>query len=285
MSGPNDSNMDARLRGHASVSERRWAILQAIEQNRWMSVHDLKDRFNLSEVSIRRDLDYLARQGLIQRVHGGAQATARSGQSGIFEARLLRNHELKRAIAAEAVKLIEPGDRLLLDSGTTVLEVARAIPSELRDQGELTVMTRSLSIASELRDSRNVRLLVLGGLYSRDFDSFSGEQVERALEDLHVDKLIIGADGVYSDRGLTTDNLSEVGLFRTMSASAERVIVVSDSSKIGANYLQTILHFDELDTFVTDDRASGAFLSELREQGVTVIVTKAQAEGGAGVAD
>lgn len=237
----------------------------------WVSVSHLKELFDLSEVSIRRDLEFLDRQGLVQRVHGGAQAVVRSGQMGLFQTRLLHNVEAKRAVAEAAAGLVRPGDRLLLDSGTTVLEVARAIPRRLKDTGELTVMTRSLAIASELREERNVRLFVLGGVYAPDYDTLVGTQVERALKDIHVDKLIMGADGVVPERGLTSDNVLEVNLFRAMVDAAEQVIVVTDSSKIGTNYLQTVLPFDSVHVFVTDSGAPDEFLAGLRERGIQVV--------------
>jgi len=258
--------------GEPTVEERRWLIVEAIERNRRMTVQALTSYFGLSEVSIRRDLDYLARNGLIQRVHGGAEAAARSASSGVFEARALRNVAVKAAIAGEAVKLLRPGDRVLLDSGTTALAVARALPPELKDGGDLTVMTRSLAIASLLREARGIRLLVLGGLYANAFDTFIGPQVQRLLEDVHVDRLIIGADGVHSEAGLTTDNLLETDLFRTMAKRSEQVIVVADSSKVGTNRLQTILTFAEIDVFVTDAGLPDDVRERLREHDVDVVV-------------
>lgn len=283
-SGAADMGSDQKLTGSPTVGDRRWAIVHEVQRLGWVSVNQLKQLFDLSEVSIRRDLEYLDRQGLVQRVHGGAQAVVRTGQMGLFQTRLLHNVEAKRAVAEAAVGLIRPGDRLLLDSGTTVLEVARAIPRKLKDTGELTVMTRSLAIASELRDERNIRLFLLGGVYAPDYDTLVGTHVERALKDIHVDKLIMGADGVVPERGLTSDNVLEVNLFRSMVDSAEQVIVVSDSSKIGSNYLQTVLSFESVHVFVTDSGAPAGFQVALRERGIEVIVAPLSktAEGGPG---
>lgn len=263
---------DQKPTSSATVGDRRWAIVQEVQRHGWVSVSQLKQLFDLSEVSIRRDLEYLDRQGLVQRVHGGAQAVVRSGQMGLFQTRLLHNVDAKRAVANAAAGLIQPRDRLLLDSGTTVLEVARAIPRKLKDTGELTIMTRSLAIASELRDERNIRLFLLGGMYAPDYDTLVGTEVERALKDIHVDKLIMGADGVIPERGLTSDNVLEVNLFRAMVACAEQVVVVTDSSKIGSNYLQTVLPFDSIHVFVTDSDAPADFQATLRQRGIEVIV-------------
>jgi DeoR/GlpR family transcriptional regulator of sugar metabolism len=238
-----------------------------------MTVRELRDVFDLSEVSIRRDLDYLARQGLIRRVRGGASANPRTASANLIERRLLYNTAAKRAIAREAVTLIGSGETVLLDSGTTVLEVARALPSILSDETTLTVVTRSLMIALELRSARNIRLIVLGGLYANDFDTFAGVQVERALEGIHVDRLLIGADGVDPKRGLTTDNLVEVPLFRHMAQAASQIVVTADSSKVGGGGLQSILSFDEIDVFVTDIGFPEAARATMRSAGVDVVLT------------
>jgi DeoR/GlpR family transcriptional regulator of sugar metabolism len=209
---------------------------------------------------------------LIKRVHGGAQALTRPGQPSVYDARLLQRSAEKRAIGRAAAVLIRPGETLFLDSGTTVLEVARAIPEALLERGGLTLVTRSLVIAGELRRYRQVRLIVLGGIYLHDFDDFVGPQVEFALEGLHVTTLFVGADGVSPERGLTTDNVLEAGLYRQMARLADRVVVVTDSDKIGLDKLQTILPFEDLHTFITDAGAPAGFVHMLKDKGVNVLL-------------
>lgn len=263
-----------RLSGARPTEDRRGQILQAILQSQYISVGALAQQFAMSEVSIRRNLEVLEAAGLIKRVHGGARAIPRPGQSSLFDARLLQRITEKRAIGWAAAALIRPGDTVFFDSGTTVLEVARAVPRPLLESGSLTFVTRSLVIATELRRFRQVRLIVLGGIYVHDFDDFVGPQVEQALQGLHVNTLFIGADGLSPERGLTTDNVLEAGLFQLMVRIAERVVVVSDASKIGVDKLQTILPFEEIHTFVTDAGASAEFTRMLREKGVSVILAK-----------
>ena len=168
--------------------------------------------------------------------------------------------------------MICPGETLFLDSGSTVLEVARALPEPLLERGGLTLITRSLVIAGELRRYRQVRLIVLGGVYIHDFDDFIGPQVEAALDGLHVTTLFIGADGVARERGLTTDNVLEAGLYRQMARIADRVVVVTDSGKIGLDKLQTTLPFEDLHTFITDAGAPAGFVQMLKEKGVSVLL-------------
>ena len=252
--------------------DRRGQILQEVLRSQFVTVAALARQFDLSEVSIRRNLEQLEQAGLIKRVHGGAQALTRPGQPSVYDARLLHRLADKRAIGRAAAALIRPGETLFLDSGTTVLEVARAIPEPLLERGGLTLITRSLVIAGELRRYRQVRLIVLGGIYVHDFDDFVGPQVEAALGGLHVNTLFIGTDGVSQERGLTTDNVLEAGLFRQMAAAAERVVVVTDSGKIGLDKLQTILPFEDLHTFITDTGAPAGFVQMLKAKGVSVLL-------------
>jgi DeoR family fructose operon transcriptional repressor len=263
---------DQQVQPAPSANERRWSIVQQVQERQRVSVNELSQQFDVSKVLIRRDLEHLQQAGLLHRVHGGAEAIASSGQLSVFEARLLRNTEIKRPIGRAAADLIHPGDVIFLDSGTTVLEVARQLPHLLTDWATLTAVTRSLMIAAELRTQRRIRLIVVGGVYQHDFDDFVGSQVEQALQEIHVDTLFIGTDGVSLERGLTTDNVREAGLYRAMARCAERVVVVTDSSKIGADKVQTTLAFSDIHTFVTDDDAPPDFITALRELGCEVSV-------------
>jgi DeoR/GlpR family transcriptional regulator of sugar metabolism len=246
-------------------------ILQEVLQRQFVSTADLARQFGVSQVAIRRSLTELEQDGLVKRVHGGVQAVARPGQIAQYDARLLDSIPAKRAIGQAAAALIHPGDTLLADSGTTVLEVVRAIPGPLLESGNLTVVTRSLVIASELRRCRQVRLMVLGGIYVHDLDDFVGSQVEAALQELHVNTLFIGTDGVSPEHGLTTDNVLEAQLYRLIVRIADRVVVVADSSKIGVPKLQTILPFEDIHFFVTDAGAPVDAVRVLRDKGVRVI--------------
>jgi len=260
------------FQGARRTNERRWAIVQAVHNQQHMSVVDLSRRFGVSEVAIRRDLEHLDQAGLLRRVHGGAEAIASPGQLSVFEARLLKNTQVKQALGQAAAELIRPGAVVFLDSGTTVLEVARCLTAQAGAGGALTVLTRSLSIASQLRTQRRIRLIVVGGVYLHDFDDFVGSQVEQALQEIHADILFIGTDGVSIERGLTTDNVLEAGLYRAMARCAERVIVVTDSSKIGVDKVQTTLALGDIHTFVTDNGAPDTFVDALRERGCQVLV-------------
>jgi DeoR/GlpR family transcriptional regulator of sugar metabolism len=256
----------------ASTTERHGALLAHLDRVGEASISALSQDLRVSEVSVRRDLEFLASRNLVRRTRGGAQSVARPGQVSVFDARLRANHLTKQRIGARAAALVQPGDTILLDSGTTVLEVARQLPPSLLDDGGVTVITRSLAVASEFRYRPRVRLFVLGGMYLHEYDMFIGQQVANALEGLHVRTLFIGSDGVSAARGLTTDNVLEGPLFRAMSRVADRVVVVADASKIGLDKLQVTVPFESIHTFVTDEASPPDFLDALRARGVEVIV-------------
>ncbi|MHB0856943.1 MAG: DeoR/GlpR family DNA-binding transcription regulator [Anaerolineae bacterium] len=258
--------------GIRNTNGRRREIAQLVQSQRRVSVAQLSVRYGISEVSIRRDLEHLARVGLLRRVHGGAEALAQGGRAPAFEARRLESMELKQAIGRAAAGLIEPGDVVMLDAGTTVLEVARTLPLRLHDSSGATVVTRSLAIASELRTDMRVQLILLGGVYVREADFFVGSQVESALRDIHVNTLFVGADGISLERGLMTSHVREAGLYRLMANCADRVVVVADSSKLGVQSVQTLLAVDEIDVLVVDGNAPPELVHALRSRGVAVTV-------------
>ncbi len=256
---------------HHSTTERHGALLEYLSRGGEASIADLSRNLGVSEVSIRRDLEHLAALNLLRRTRGGAHSVTQPGQTSVFDARLRTNLPGKAAIGALAAALVEPGDTILLDSGTTVLEVARHLPAALVNERGLTVVTRSLAIAAEFRQRARVRLFVLGGMYLHEFDTFVGEQVEHALRNLHVGAFFMGTDGVSAARGLTTDNALEAALYRTMVGIADRVIVVADSSKIGVEKLQATVPLEAIHTFVTDEAAPAEFIDVIRSRGVDVL--------------
>ncbi|MHB0877935.1 MAG: DeoR/GlpR family DNA-binding transcription regulator [Anaerolineae bacterium] len=255
-----------------AAKDRRSQIALEVQQRGWVSVAELSRRFEVSAVSIRSDLAHLEAAGMLARVRGGAQSLPDGGHISNYDLRVFQNLEAKRAIGTAAAALIQPNSIIFLDAGTTVLEVVRAIPTALLGSGSLTVVTRSVRIANELRNHRRTRLILLGGVYVHDFDDFVGDLVEHALSGMRVDKLFIGTDGLSLTRGITTDNVLEVGLYRQMAHCADEVVVVADSTKIGHDQFQAILSFEEIDTLITDSGAPQPFIEALRNQGLAVVV-------------
>ncbi|MCU0500633.1 MAG: DeoR/GlpR family DNA-binding transcription regulator [Anaerolineae bacterium] len=252
---------------------RRHAILDELAQRQAVRVSELSQAFGVSEVSVRRDLSYLERQGLLRRIHGGAVPVPHVQAPSVQAVAGTGAHAAEKAnIGRAAAELVRPGDRLLFDSGTTVLEVARHLPPDLRESGNLTVITSSLPIVRELGPCKGIHLILLGGVFLPQYEVVVGPPTIAQLSELHADKLFLGADGLTFARGVTTANMLEAEVDRAAIAAASQVILVADSSKIGLIGLTTIMPLADVEKLITDGGAPPDFVGELRRQGVEVIL-------------
>jgi DeoR/GlpR family transcriptional regulator of sugar metabolism len=256
----------------SGAGKRREAIAQQLDRERVVYVAGLSQSFGVSEVSIRRDLEHLERQGLLRRVHGGAVAVSSKAGSAEPAAASIPHQEEKRRIGRAAAALVRPGERVLFDSGTTVLAVARALAEDLTGAANLTAITCSLPIVEELGRRPGIHLLLLGGIYLPEYRVAVGPQTIENLRTLHADKVFLGTDGLTLDHGLTTANVLEAEVDRAMVRAAAQTIVVADSSKIGSVGLTTIIPLKEIDTLVTDQGVPESTLEQLRQLGVQVIL-------------
>jgi DeoR/GlpR family transcriptional regulator of sugar metabolism len=257
----------------ASIAEqRRSRIISELRRSQRLKVAELSDHLGVSEVSIRHDLQVLEDLGLLKRVHGGAVAVQEQMASEALSTRWYQNLEKKERIGRAAAQMVQRGDRLIIDSGTTPLQVARHLSPELLAQGNLTVITASLPIVHEISSHPGVHLILLGGVYLPAYDLVIGPQTIDNLKTLHADKLFLGTDGLTFTQGITTANVLEAEVDRAMVNASSEVIVVSDSSKIGLIGLATIMPLTRIDKLVTDRDVPPNFAAELRQGGVEVIV-------------
>ncbi|GAB4145972.1 MAG: DeoR/GlpR family DNA-binding transcription regulator [Planctomycetaceae bacterium] len=226
------------------VDERRSKILENIENKGFISLVDLVDRIGASESTIRRDLEHLDRIGQIRRTRGGA-AYVGDSLSG-FDERRFKASEEKRKVAQATAELIEPGQTVLLDGGTTTLEVARQLAGK-----SLQVVTNSLPIASLLANSSNVELVMIGGyLYPKTGVALGSLAVE-TLKNVRVQRLVMSVGGI-TEEGLFNSNALLVETERKMMEVADEVLVVSDSSKLGHSALSHLCRLDAVDRMVID---------------------------------
>jgi DeoR family transcriptional regulator, aga operon transcriptional repressor len=251
-----------------SAERRRADIVRRLQFEGRVRVSDLCQAYHVSEVCIRRDLDILETRGLLRRFHGGAQNITPQGQVLPMEARQMHNIDCKRRIGRLAARLITPGMTVLLDAGSTVLEVANALDALIL--ADVTIVTRSLAIANTLRRKHCARLIVLGGLYSSKDDTFFGSQTEQMLSSMHVDLAITGVDGITLEDGLTTDNVAEANMGRLVATAAQRFAVVTDSSKVGVAQLQAYLPLEHVHVLITDTAAPPEFVQALEQRGIAV---------------
>jgi DeoR family transcriptional regulator, aga operon transcriptional repressor len=249
------------------VGERRRSIRQLIEKQERVTVDELAARFRTSEVTIRSDLTALAKTGGVVRTHGGA-LLQRDGDDLPISVKKNLHHAEKVRIAAAAVQLIEDGDTVLLDSGTTTAEIARQIAT-LKMQ-RLHIVTNALNIAVLLAHVPHVVLVMPGGVLRPQSYSLAGPQAEQALQGLHVDKLFLGVDSLDPQIGLMTPHVLEAQLNAQMIRIARRVIAVADASKLMRRNLSVIARVEQIHQLITDASADRAIVEELRRRGVEV---------------
>jgi DeoR family fructose operon transcriptional repressor len=253
-----------------TADERRALTCEVLGRDREVKVADLSRRYEVSEVVIRRDLLRLEQQGLLKRVHGGAIALPRAvvGMPIGFLSHLAEKERIGR-VAAEMVR---DGDRVILDSGTTVLQLARHLPGELLSEGNLTVITNSLHIVCEIGPWRGIHLMLLGGIYLPEYDILIGPKAVDALHEWRVDKTFLGAAGLSLARGISTANVLEAEVDRASVEAAAEVILVCDSSKIGVDRLATVVPLSKIHKLITDRGAPAGFLYAVRDMGIEVIL-------------
>jgi DeoR/GlpR family transcriptional regulator of sugar metabolism len=255
----------------AMVQQRRAEILEELRRGERVTVADLSRRFGISEVSVRRDMRHLEERGLLKRVYGGAVPIldVRRGQPIPDDLDPLAQ---KRSIGKAGAALLAHGDCIILDSGSTTLQVAAHISQDLLDHGQLTIITASLPIVRQLGSHRGLHLIVLGGLYDPDRELMAGPQTVEGLKSLHADKMFLGTDGMSFSQGLTTANVLEAEVDRAMVRASTEVIAVADCSKIGRIGLATIMPLNSINKLITDTGSDPEFVVRLREDGVEVVL-------------
>jgi len=249
-------------------SPRHQAILDRLEGRGRVRIGELSGELGVSEMTIRRDLETLEREGALQRVHGGATSIVSSSYEPPYAARAHRNADGKRAAAVAAARLVRPGDTCVVDGGSTGVELARALAGAER----LTVCTPSYRVASVLADAPGVRLMLTGGLVRPGELSLVGDLAEGAFRDLRFDWCFLSCSGCDAAEGVTEWNLDDARVKRAAVASARRVVVVLDAGKLGRTAFARVCPIDAVDLLVTDASASADDLAAFDAAGVETIV-------------
>lgn len=246
---------------------RQATIRDRFAEQPGVSICDLAREFGVSEMTIRRDLDVLESKSQIQRTHGGAVLTERMMFEFDYRERRERNRAEKCAIAAEARKLVEPGQRLILDNGTTTLELA----SLLKDGQDLTVITPSLAVASELQHAAGVEVVLLGGILREGSPDLTGPVTEHCLEMFSVDIAFQGADAIGSDGAIYNSDLRLARVDKTMRRIAKRCCILADHTKIGRTELGRSGSLADVTIFITDKGAPASLLKRFARMGPKII--------------
>jgi len=256
---------------------RRQRLVSAIAQRGFLRVADASDELGVSGVTVRSDLRALEAEGEIVRVHGGAMLVRPAGNESSFENSLEQQGTAKRAIGRGAASLVNSGNSVLLDVGSTALAVAHALVDR-RDLTDVLVVTNGLTIALALEAAMpRFTVVVTGGTLRPLQHSLVNPFASPFLESLHTDIAFVGCNGVDAVRGVTNVNLPEAEVKRQMVISSARPVIIADSSKLGAVSLGAIAPLADVDLLITDGGADPATLVELRKAGLAVTVTDAGA--------
>lgn len=253
-------------------SQRRHAILAEVRSATAVSAEALARRFAVSVETIRRDLRSLERDGLLDRVYGGATRPAGRSSEGSFAVRSVRNIERKRAIATLAASLIEPEETIVIDVGTTALEVARALPLAFRGR----VLTNSVPAAMDLSGRSDIELLISGGQVRAGDGACSGAYCDGFFGEFYADRAFLGSGGVHPDAGLTDYYPSEVVVRRTIITHTAACYVLADSSKLGLIAVRRVCPLDQITAIITDDQADPDLVSGLEGAGATILIAPAE---------
>jgi DeoR/GlpR family transcriptional regulator of sugar metabolism len=252
--------------------ERQRIIVELVTEHGEVSTAELCERFDVSEMTIRRDLRELDQRNLLRRVFGGAESSLGRSYEPPYDVRLDRNREAKQAIGRKAAELISSGDSVAFDVGTTTLEIVRA----LRAAHGLTVLTSSLPIANELAScfslDADVRLIITGGIVRSRELSLIGDIAKWTYQHFQVDKAFLGIGGLSLEKGLTEYNLEDASVKHSLLDSAREVIVVADGTKFGRVTFASVAPLSRIDTIVTDRTAPAELVEALRQMNIRVIL-------------
>ncbi|MEV7097774.1 DeoR/GlpR family DNA-binding transcription regulator [Amycolatopsis sp. NPDC051045] len=248
-------------------AERQRVIVERLRDADQVGVGELAEATGASEMTVRRDLDHLASRGVLRRVHGGAVAASPSGIEPPFAARATTAIAAKRAIAAAAAELIRDGETVVLDSGTTALELARLLRGR-----SITVMPLSLHAVRELAEAPGVRLLLPGGEPRPGEQALVGPLTLASLRALRFDVAVLSPCAIGLDSGLTAFDLADAEVKRAALDVAARVIVLADGAKWGRAALAHVCPADRADVVITDPGAPEDQRAALTERGVLVHV-------------
>lgn len=253
------------------VAQRWQKIVQLVNERGSIRVTELGAICEVTEETIRRDLDKLEGEGKLRRSHGGAVSIKSAQAETSYIERETTNTEEKRAIAAVAVKQVKEKDRIILDASSTAWYMAQLLPDM-----PLTVLTNSIKVAMELSSKEKIQVISTGGLLSPRSLSYVGPLAERSLHSYHVDKAFLSCKGLHLQRGLSESNELQALIKQKMIGIADHVFILADFSKFGQQSLAHVAAWDEIHHVITDEKTDAAVLDQLAEHSVRVHRTLAE---------
>jgi DeoR/GlpR family transcriptional regulator of sugar metabolism len=251
-----------------NANERHAKITELLKSANEVEISSLASVFGVSEMTIRRDLDFLAQIGHVKGTHGGAAIAEKMEFEFDFAARRIANQKSKKAIAKKAVELIKPGSKIILDTGTTTLELAYL----LKDFEDLTVITPSLAVASVLQFSQGIQTVLLGGIIRKGRPDLTGVVTEKVLDMFMVDIAFQGADGIGLNGELFNSDMRIAKVDQKIRRRAQKTYILSDSSKIGRTDLASNGILSETEALITDSNITKEQQARLEKTGTEIII-------------
>ncbi|WP_245976666.1 DeoR/GlpR family DNA-binding transcription regulator [Oceanobacillus arenosus] len=255
--------------GKMFAEERRGLILTQLQKEKRITVKDLAKNLNVSEATLRTDLNIMEQDGLLTRTHGGAVLNENSTpKNNSFSERATKNIDYKRSITNKAINMIVDKNSILLDASTTALELARRLKeTDLR----LTVVTNGLMTAMELKENPNVNVILIGGIARMGSMALEGLLGSSILDKINIDVMFTSANGFTIGDGLTDFNVYEVELKRRMVEKADKVVALIDNTKVGNSSIASFATIDQIDTLITDKKLPREIADELTSYDMNVI--------------
>lgn len=247
--------------------ERRGAILEQLSADGKVVVSELAVRFGVTEETVRRDIDKLAKEGLATKTYGGAVSNVSPSSDLPYNVRKRFNVDLKQNIAEKVASMINDGDRIMLDASTTAIYVTRKIKSKKN----ITVITNSVEILLELADKTGWTILSTGGTLKEGAFSMVGMSAEKMVRGYHVDLAVCSAKGIDGKMGITDSNEKDSEMKRAIFASADKKLLALDSTKFDKISFVKVCDISDVDIIVTDKAPSDAWQKRLSESGVKLI--------------
>ncbi|MBU5442816.1 DeoR/GlpR family DNA-binding transcription regulator [Paenibacillus sp. MSJ-34] len=249
-----------------TFEERKKTILQLLTQDEKVRVPHLAERLNVSSETIRRDLDRLEKEGLLKKVYGGAVKARMHAAELPYLQRMQTNREEKEAIGKLAAGLVKDGETIMIDNGTTTIEVIR----HLHERPDVTIVTHSVSAMMLAMERFPGRVIFAGGEIDVSLQSAGGALTERLLEQLKVHKAFISVGGISLVDGITDYDLKEASVSRKMMERAEEAIVLADHSKLGASAFAKIADLQEVSMMIIGRQCPEEWIEHLRRKQIEI---------------
>ena len=245
------------------MQERQDKIIELVNQHHKMDVVTLAKLLKVSQVTIRKDLDALVEKSILQRVHGYAIIN----ETGDLSTRIGYNYNRKKKVAVLASEMVEDGETVMIESGTTCALLAEVLANVKKN---VTIITNSAFTASYIKDAPNAKIVLLGGDYQLKSQVVVGPVTKRCASDFSVDKIFVGADGYKQGVGFTGGDLMRTDTMKAMAQSAKNVVILTDSTKFGRRGLITSFALNEIQEVVTDNEIPPEIQKEIESYGICI---------------